>query len=86
VAGVAPPRHPRPPARELAELLADGQRWAATITPAEVLSQIGSPFAADPGPVVSEELDNAASTPWKHLAAHPEAWRLVALSDLLTIC
>jgi hypothetical protein len=44
----------------LAELLADAQRWAATITPAEVLSQFGSPFAADPRPVVSEELDHAA--------------------------
>jgi hypothetical protein len=30
------------------ELLADAPAWVATITPAEVLSQIASPFAADP--------------------------------------
>jgi hypothetical protein len=41
------------------ELLADAQRWAATITPAEVLSQIASPFAADPRPAVSEALNHA---------------------------
>jgi transposase len=44
----------------LAALLADAQRWAATITPAEVLSQIGSPFAPDRQPGLSEELDHAA--------------------------
>jgi hypothetical protein len=52
--GVAPQRE------SLAEVLADAQRWAATITPAEVLSQIGNPSAADPRPLVSEELDHAA--------------------------
>jgi hypothetical protein len=46
--------------RLVLELLADAQRWAATITPAEVLSQIASPFAADPRPAVSEALDHAA--------------------------
>src|SRR5574341_1254778 len=44
----------------LAELLADAQRWAATITPAQVLSQIGSPFAPDQRPTLNEELDHAA--------------------------
>src|SRR5574341_612651 len=44
----------------LAELLADAEHWAATITPAQVLSQIGSPFAPDAHPTVSEELDHAA--------------------------
>jgi hypothetical protein len=52
--GVAPQRE------SLGEVLADAQRWAATITPAEVLSQIGNPPAANPRPVVSEELDHAA--------------------------
>jgi hypothetical protein len=44
----------------LAELLADAQAWARSITPAEVLSQIGSPFALDHRPVVGEELNHAA--------------------------
>jgi hypothetical protein len=44
----------------LAELLADAQAWAHTITPAEVLSQIGSPFALDHRPVIAEELNHAA--------------------------
>jgi hypothetical protein len=44
----------------LAELLADAQTWAHSITPAEVLSQIGSPFAADQPPALEEELDHAA--------------------------
>ena len=44
----------------LAELLTDAQAWAHTITPAEVLSQIGSPFAADQPPALKEELDHAA--------------------------
>jgi hypothetical protein len=44
----------------LAELLADAQAWARSITPAEVLAQIGSPFAPDQPPIVSEELDHAA--------------------------
>jgi hypothetical protein len=42
------------------ELLADAQRWAATITLAVVLSQIASPFASDPRPGVSKALDHAA--------------------------
>ena len=46
--------------RTLAELLADADRWAHTITPAKVLSQIGSPFAPDQQPPVGEELDHAA--------------------------
>jgi hypothetical protein len=44
----------------LAELLADAEQWARTISPAEVLSQIGSPFADDHRPAVEEELDHAA--------------------------
>jgi hypothetical protein len=44
----------------LADLLADAQAWARTISPAEVLSQIGSPFAPEQRPGVSEELDHAA--------------------------
>jgi DDE superfamily endonuclease len=44
----------------LAELLADAEQWARTITPAEVLSQIGSPFAPDHQPAITEELDHAA--------------------------
>jgi DDE superfamily endonuclease len=43
----------------LAELVADADRWAHTITPAKVLSQIGSPFAPDQQPV-REELNHAA--------------------------
>ena len=46
--------------RTLPELLADAQRWARTITPAQVLSQIGSPFAPDQQPVLREELNHAA--------------------------
>jgi hypothetical protein len=53
----------------LAELLADAQAWAHTITPAEVLSQIGSPFALDHRPMIAEELNHAAGTPRKHLGA-----------------
>jgi hypothetical protein len=44
----------------LAELLADAEQWAAAISPAEVLSQIGSPFATDQPPATGEELDHAA--------------------------
>ena len=44
----------------LAALLADAEQWATTITPAQVLSQIGSPFAPDQRPTLSEELDHAA--------------------------
>jgi hypothetical protein len=45
--------------QRLADLVADADRWAHTITPAQVLSQIGSPFALDQHPV-GEELDHAA--------------------------
>jgi hypothetical protein len=44
----------------LVELLADADRWAHTITPAQVLSQIGSPFATDQQPTPGKELDHAA--------------------------
>jgi hypothetical protein len=44
----------------LAALLADAEQWATTITPAQVLSQIGSPFAPDQRPILSEELGHAA--------------------------
>jgi hypothetical protein len=44
----------------LVELLADADRWARTITPARVLSQIGSPFAPDQHPALGEVLDHAA--------------------------
>jgi hypothetical protein len=43
----------------LTDLVADADRWARTITPAQVLSQIGSPFAPDQPPV-GEELNHAA--------------------------
>jgi len=44
----------------LAELLADARAWAHSITRAQVLSQIGSPFALDHRPVIAEELNHAA--------------------------
>ena len=44
----------------LAELLADAQAWARSATPAEVLGQIGSPFALDHRPTIAEELNHAA--------------------------
>jgi DDE superfamily endonuclease len=44
----------------LADLAADAEHWATTITPAQVLSQIGSPFAPDQRPILNEELDHAA--------------------------
>jgi len=44
----------------LAALLADAEQWATTITPAQVLSQIGSPFAPDQRPILSEDLNHAA--------------------------
>src|SRR6266700_3477383 len=44
----------------LQDLLADADRWARTITPAQVLAQIGSPFALDHRPVLAEELNHAA--------------------------
>jgi transposase len=46
--------------QRLDDLLADADRWARTITPAQVLSQIGSPFALDHRPVIAEELNHAA--------------------------
>ena len=46
--------------QNLTELLADADRWAHTITPAQVLSQIGSPFAPDQQPPLREELHHAA--------------------------
>ena len=46
--------------KTLAELLDDADRWAHTITPAQVLSQIGSPFAPDQQPIISEALNHAA--------------------------
>src|SRR5215207_8155745 len=44
----------------LVDLATDADRWAYTITPAKVLSQIGSPFALDQQPPVGEELNHAA--------------------------
>jgi transposase len=44
----------------LAEVLADAEQWARTISPAQVLSQLGSPFATDQQPTTTEELDHAA--------------------------
>jgi transposase len=46
--------------QSLAELVADADRWARTITPAQLLRQIGSPFAPHQQPTSSEELDHAA--------------------------
>jgi hypothetical protein len=44
----------------LTDLIADAEHWATTITPAQVLSQIGSPFAPDQRPSLNQELDHAA--------------------------
>jgi transposase len=44
----------------LVDLVADADRWACTITPAQVLSQIGSPFALDQQPTTREKLNHAA--------------------------
>jgi hypothetical protein len=44
----------------LVDLVADADRWAPTITPTQVLSQIGSPFALDQQPPAGKELDHAA--------------------------
>ena len=44
----------------LQDLLADADRWAHTITPTQVLSQIGSPFAPDQQPTAEPELNHAA--------------------------
>ena len=46
--------------QRLEDLLADADRWAHTITPTQVLSQIGSPFAPDQQPTAEEELNHAA--------------------------
>jgi hypothetical protein len=46
--------------QRLADLVADADQWAHTIPPAQVLSQIGSPFAPDQQPTVGEELNHAA--------------------------
>jgi DDE superfamily endonuclease len=46
--------------KTLAELLADAQAWARSITPAQILGQIGSPFALDHRPAIAEELNHAA--------------------------
>src|SRR5215212_6069793 len=46
--------------QRLEDLLADADRWARTIPAAQVLSQIGSPFAPDQQPVPREELNHAA--------------------------
>jgi hypothetical protein len=46
--------------QSLADLVADADRWARTITPAQVLSQIGSPFAPDQQPTAEQELNHAA--------------------------
>jgi hypothetical protein len=46
--------------QRLEDLVADADRWARTITPAQVLSQIGSPFAPDQQPAGREDLNHAA--------------------------
>jgi transposase len=46
--------------QRLDDLVADADRWAHTITPAQVLSQIGSPLAPDQQPTPGQELDHAA--------------------------
>jgi hypothetical protein len=46
--------------QRLADLVADADQWARTIPPAQVLSQIGSPFAPDQQPDLREELNHAA--------------------------
>src|ERR687898_1280573 len=45
--------------QRLADLVADADRWARTIPAAQVLSQVGSPFAPDQQPVLREELNHA---------------------------
>ena len=44
----------------LAELVADADRWAHTITPTQVLSQIGSPLAPNQQPAPREVRNHAA--------------------------
>src|SRR5215218_8001570 len=46
--------------QRLDDLVADADRWARTITPAQVLSQIGSPFAPDQQPAPREVRNHAA--------------------------
>jgi len=46
--------------QRLEDLVADADRWARTITPAQVLSQIGSPFAPDQQPAGREDFNHAA--------------------------
>jgi transposase len=46
--------------KTLTELVADADHWAHTTTPAQVLRQIGSPFALDQQPPVGEALNHAA--------------------------
>jgi len=46
--------------RMLGDLVADAEVWVHTITPAQILSQIGSPFAPDKQPTVREEHHHAA--------------------------
>src|SRR6266496_688075 len=46
--------------QRLEDLVADADRWARTIPAAQVLSQIGSPFAPNQQPPVEEELNHAA--------------------------
>jgi hypothetical protein len=46
--------------QRLEDLADDADRWARTITPARVLSQIGSPFAPDQQPAGREDLNDAA--------------------------
>jgi DDE superfamily endonuclease len=46
--------------QSLGELLTDADHWAHTISPTQVLSQIGSPFPLDQQPPVGEELHHAA--------------------------
>src|SRR6266536_324113 len=46
--------------QRLEDLVADADRWARTIPAAQVLSQIGSPFAPNQQPPVEEVLNHAA--------------------------
>jgi transposase len=46
--------------QRLADLVADADRWARTIPAAQVLSQIGSPFAPNQQPAPRKELNHAA--------------------------
>jgi hypothetical protein len=52
-------------------LLADADRWAHTIPTAQVLSQIGSPFAPDQQPTVGEELNLQHELPGSIYRASP---------------